>query len=78
MRTIKIHLENEAYEPVIRLAHQFHVHPEDIVLAGLNRIMKDTEVEGVREEVADVISCRKHSLPCWADHAHEIHAYESK
>lgn len=77
MRTIKVHLESEAFEPVNRLAHQLNVHPEDIVYAGLNRIMKDAGQASIREEITEAIAGRKISLPSWADHAHEVHAYES-
>ena len=77
MRTIKLHLEIEEFEPVIRLAQELGVHPDEILYAGLNRIMKNRDEAPVREEITEVRDSRKNSLPPWADHAHEVHAYES-
>ena len=77
MRTIKLHLEIEEFEPVNRLAHELGVHPEEVVYAGLSHLMKHIEETPVREEVKEVKESRRNSLPAWADHAHEVHAYES-
>ena len=74
MRTIKLHLEIEEYEPLNRLAHEMGVRPECILYAGLNRIMKHVGEPEFREWIAEVEDARKCSLPSWADHAREIHA----
>lgn len=77
MRTIKLHLEIEELEPVNRLAQELGVHPEEIAYAGLSHIMKRIGEDTVREEIKEVRDSRRNSLPAWADHAHEVHAYES-
>lgn len=77
MRTIKLHLEIEEFEPVNRLAHELGVHPEEVLYAGLSQIMKHRDEVSVREDIMEVRDSRKNSLPAWADHAREVHAYES-
>lgn len=77
MRTIKLHLEIEEFEPVNRLALELGVHPEEIAYAGLSHLMKHIGEAPVRDEIKEVRDSRKNSLPAWADHAHEVHAYES-
>ncbi len=77
MRKIKLYLEIEEFEPVIRLAHELGVHPHEIAYAGLSHLMKHTGEAEIQDEIISVRDSRKNSLPTWADHAHEIHAYES-
>ena len=77
MRTVKLHLEIEEYEPVIRLARELGVHPDEVLYAGLNRVMNHRDESAIREEIMEVRDSRRNSLPAWADHAHEVHAYES-
>ena len=77
MRRIKLHLEAEEYEPLNRLASELGVRPEVIVYTGLDEIMKRAKEEGIREKIYEIRNMRRSTLPSWADHAHEVHAYES-
>ena len=77
MRTIKLHLEMEEFEPIRRLAAELGVRPEVIVHTGLDDIMKRAQEKAVREKIIEIRDMRRSSLPVWADHAHEVHAYES-
>ncbi|RKX32963.1 MAG: hypothetical protein DRP71_11365 [Verrucomicrobia bacterium] len=77
MRRIKLHLEVEEYEPLHRLASELGVRPEVIIYTGLDEIMKRAREEAVRERIIEIRDMRRSSLPAWADHAHEVHAYES-
>jgi len=77
MHTIKIHLENEEYQPVLRLAQQLKLAPEDIAFAGLNLMMQAAGDPALHEEMVRLKKSRAGQLPGWADHSREIHAYES-
>jgi hypothetical protein len=77
MRKIKLHLEVEEYEPLYRLASELGVRPDVIVYTGLDEIMKRAQEKAVREKILEIREMRRSSLPAWADHAHEVHAYES-
>ena len=77
MRSMKLHLEVEESEPLHRLASELGVRPEVIVYAGLDEIMKRAREKAVREKIVEIRDGRRSSLPSWADHAHEVHAYES-
>ena len=77
MRRIKLHLEVEEYEPLQRFASELGVPPEVIIYAGLDEVMKRTQDKVVREKIIEIRDMRRSALPSWADHAHEVHAYES-
>jgi hypothetical protein len=77
MRKIKLHLEVEEFAPLARLASELGVRPEVIVYTGLDEIMKRAKEKAVREKIIEIREMRRSSLPPWADHAHEVHAYES-
>ncbi|MBK8475010.1 MAG: hypothetical protein IPL39_01525 [Opitutaceae bacterium] len=77
MHSIKIHLENEEFQPLVRLAEQLKLDPADIVYAGLNRVMQQVGDAAMQQEILLLKSARQTQLPNWADRAREIHAYES-
>ena len=77
MNTVKLHLEQEEYQPLVRLARELNVNPEDVLYAGLNRIMHEAHEDAARREITSLRSARTSQLPNWADHSREIHAYES-
>lgn len=77
MHSIKIHLENEEFQPLVRLAEQLKLDPADIVYAGLNRVMQQVGDAAMQQEILLLKSARLTQLPNWADRAREIHAYES-
>ena len=77
MHSIKIHLEQEEYQPLVRLAEQLKIDPADIVYAGLNRMMQEAGAATMQQEILLLKSARQTQLPNWADRAREIHAYES-
>ncbi len=78
MPTIKIHLDDEEYAPVHRLAADLGLTPETIAYAALNRLM----LHGTEDEVLADISAthlwKGTSLPSWSDSARSVHAYEGK
>jgi hypothetical protein len=77
MHSIKIHLEQEEYQPLLRLAEQLKIDPADILYAGLNHVMQQSGEAAMQQEILLLKSGRQTQLPCWADRAREIHAYES-
>jgi methanogenic corrinoid protein MtbC1 len=77
MHSIKIHLEQEEFQPLARLAEQLKLDPADIVYAGLNRVMQQVGDAAMQQEILLLKSARQTQLPNWADRAREIHAYES-
>jgi hypothetical protein len=77
MHPIKIHLEQEEYQPLVRLAEQLKIDPADILYAGLNRVMQQAGDTAMQQEILLLKSAREIQLPNWADRAREIHAYES-
>lgn len=78
MPAIKIHLEDEELAPVLRLAQQLHLTPEDVAYAALNQIMlRSTELE-VQTDITLTRQWRSTDLPLWSDSAHSVHAYEAK
>ena len=77
MHSIKLHLENEEFQPLVRLAEQLKLDPADIVYAGLNRVMQQIGDAAMQQEILLLKSARLTQLPNWADRAREIHAYES-
>jgi len=78
MSAIKLHLEQAEYDAVVRCARKINVNPEDIVYAGLNRLMLARNDPDVARDVAETRSWRKHNLPMWSDSACSVHAYEGK
>lgn len=77
MHTVKIHLEDEEYLPLLRAAQELDVSPEDVAYAGLTRVMTKIAERETRDDVWQTKSARKAGLPLWADHARSVHAYES-
>ncbi len=77
MHSVKLHLEQEEYQPLVRLAEQLKIDPADIIYAGLNRVMTQAGEAAMQEEILLMKSARQTQLPNWADRAREIHAYES-
>lgn len=77
MHSIKIHLEQEEFQPLVRLAEELKIDPADIVYAGLNQVMKQAGEAAMQQEIMLLKSARQTQLPNWADRAREIHAYES-
>lgn len=77
MSTLRLHLEPEEIAPLRRLAHELQVYPEDVAYAALNHFMGALDKPEVKESVARLKAARRTQLPMWADHAREIHAYES-
>lgn len=77
MHAIKLHLEQEEYLPLARLAEQLKIDPTDIIYAGINRVMQQAGEIAMQQEILLLKSLRQIQLPNWADRAREIHAYES-
>jgi pantothenate kinase len=77
MHSIKLHLEQEEFQPLVRLAEQLKLDPADIIYAGLNRVMQQAGEAAMQQEILLLKSSRLTQLPNWADRAREIHAYES-
>ncbi|HLP02884.1 MAG: hypothetical protein QM691_13350 [Opitutaceae bacterium] len=77
MHSVKLHLEQEEFQPLARLAEQLKIDPADIIYAGLNRVMQQAGEVAMQQEILLLRSARQTQLPGWADHAREIHAYES-
>ena len=78
MPVIKVYLDDEEFAPIARLAAQLHVKPEDVVFAGLNRVMLNPNDPDVRAEITDSPLWRHDNLPRWSDSARSVHAYEGK
>ncbi len=78
MPAIKIHLDDEEFAPISRLADQLHVRPEDIAYAGLNRLMMHSTEETLLDEITQIRAWRSSNLPLWGDSARSVHAYEGK
>ncbi len=77
MSVIKLHLEDEEFDPVCRLADRLMVSPEDIIYAALDDLMKRGEDEELADEIWETRHARQENLPKWADAARSVHAYES-
>lgn len=77
MHTVKIHLEDEEYLPLLRASQELGVTVEDVAYTGLNRVMMQMGERETRDDVWQTKSARKAGLPIWADHARSVHAYES-
>ena len=78
MPVIKIHLEDEEYAPVARLAEQLHLRPEDVAYAGLNLVMMRSADPDARADITHAHYWRRANLPQWGDAARSVHAYEAK
>jgi hypothetical protein len=78
MPVIKIHLDDEEFAPVARLADELHLRPEDIAYAGLNMAMARANDATVRTEITEAHYWRRENLPSWGDSARSVHAYEGK
>jgi hypothetical protein len=78
MPVIKLHLEDEEFAPVARLADELHLRPEDIAYAGLNLAMLGAAGAEMRAEITQAHYWRRDNLPQWGDSARSVHAYEAK
>ena len=78
MSAIKLHLEQAEYDAIVRCARTIGVNPEDVVYAGLNRLMLTRNTPDVAGDIIETRSWRKHNLPMWSDSACSVHAYEGK
>ncbi|HVU25544.1 MAG TPA: hypothetical protein VHE13_15555 [Opitutus sp.] len=78
MSAIKLHLEQAEYDAVVRFARTLNVDPEDVVYAGLNRLMLARSDAELARDIAETRSWRKNNLPLWSDSACSVHAYEGK
>ncbi|HWA85192.1 MAG TPA: hypothetical protein VG710_03125 [Opitutus sp.] len=78
MSAIKLHLEQAEYDAVVRCARTLNVNPEDVVYAGLNRLMLARNDSSVARDVVETRNWRRHNLPMWSDSACSVHAYEGK
>ena len=78
MSAIKLHLDDEEYAPVIRLADELHVKPEDVVYAALNRLMNRSAEEEIRADVRETSAWRAGNLPRWGDHGRTVQIYEGQ
>ncbi len=77
MPVIKLHLEDEEYAPVCRMAERLMVKPEDLLYTALDDLMKREEGPELADEVWETHQARLENLPLWADAARAVHAYES-
>lgn len=77
MQSIKIRLELDEFAPIVRLAEELKVTPEDIAYVALDSLMQQIGNETVRKQLLSSAAGRKQSLPKWADQPRQIHAYES-
>jgi hypothetical protein len=78
MPVIKIHLEDEEYAPVARLADELHLSPEAVAYAGLNLAMLRAADPAMRTEITEAYYWRRDNLPSWGDSARSVHAYEGR
>jgi hypothetical protein len=78
MPVIRIHLEDEEYAPVKRLADQLHVQPHEVAYAGLNLLMLTSSRPNVRQDIQECHIGRSECLPLWSDSARAVHAYEGR
>ena len=78
MPSIKIYLDDEEYGPVVRLAEELHLQPEDVGYAALNQLMMRVHDPDVRADITHTHSWRQANLPRWGDSARSVHAYEGK
>lgn len=80
MSAIKLHLPEEELSAVRRYAEELGVTPEDVVYAGLNRLMLQTKTdeEEIDSEIVEAREWRKSNLALWSDSARSVHIYEGK
>jgi hypothetical protein len=78
MSAIKLQLESEEYDVVVRFAEALGVTPGDIAYAALNRLMLASGDPDVARDIAETRDWRRHNLPLWSDSARSVHAYEGK
>jgi len=78
MPTIKISLDEEEYAPVLRLAEELNLHPQDVAYAALNQLMMHADEAEVRADITHAHFWRQANLPRWGDSARSVHAYEGK
>lgn len=78
MPAIKIHLDDEEYAPISRLAEELHLKPEDIAYAAVNQLMMRASEPDVRADMVHTHYWRRGNLPSWGDSARSVHAYEGK
>lgn len=76
MSTIRLHLEDEEWEPLHRLAEELHVTPELIAYTAIDRLMQKSGDPIIREQIHRTGDWRRNNLAVWADPGRDIHAYE--
>lgn len=76
MSTIRLHLEDAEFHPVVRLADLLEVEPEDVAYAALNRLMLEARNPEIQADIAQARRWRRNTLPLWSDTAGSVHAYE--
>lgn len=78
MPTIKIHLDDEEFAPIQRLAMDLRLSPEDIAYTAMNRLMLRSAEPEIRADIMQTHSWRGSNLPRWSDTARSVHAYEGR
>jgi hypothetical protein len=78
MPAIKIHLDDEEFAPIHRLAADLRLTPEDIAYAALNRLMLRSAEAEIRSDISQTHNWRGSNLPRWSDTARSVHAYEGR
>jgi hypothetical protein len=78
MPAIKIHLDEEEFAPILRLAADLRVTPEDVAYAALNRLMLGCQDGDTRNDITQTHNWRGSNLPAWSDSARSVHAYEGR
>ena len=76
MPTIKIHLDDEEFAPIHRIASTLKVTLEDVAYAALNRMMQHCREDDVLKDIGQTREWRGSCLPEWSDSARSVHAYE--
>lgn len=78
MPAIKVYLDDEEFAPILRLAEDLNLHPEDVAYAALNQLMTRAGDPDVRADITHSHFWRRANLPRWGDSARSVHAYEGK
>ncbi len=76
MPVLRLHLDDEEFAPVRRLAQELNLRPEDVAYAALDQLMQERESPTIRSAILYAHSWRSSNLPQWADSARSVHAYE--
>ena len=77
---VKLNLECEEHEALLRYAEALGVTDEDIAYAALHRLMlaaKSTEGE-IDKDIVEARDGRRHTLSIWTDPAHPVNLHENR